>query len=327
MATSFLQPRSFPPPSTISPQARAVLEAPTAPHMIYPAADDTAGWRELIRRQNEAIIPALLAQIDAEGFQEESLSLGGITTYAVTPKGVGRHDRRVYLDIHGGGLIFLGGDACRAMARVMAAKVGVARVVSPDFRMAPDHPFPASLDDCVSVYRALLEAHAPNEIIVGGWSGGGNLAAALMLRAREEGLAFPAALVLLTPELDLTESGDTFQTLLGLDRADLRLAEVNAIYAAGAPLTDPHLSPLFGDFSLGFPPTFLQSGTRDMFLSNTIRMHRRLRNADIPADLHVFEAMPHGGFGNTPEDQELNQELRKFLIVYWSNSKPQPSQD
>ena len=83
--------------------------------------------------------------------------------------------------------------------------------------MPPDHPYPAALDDCLTVYRRLLEQQPPEHIVVGGGSAGGNLAAALMLRARDEGLPMPAALVLLTPEVDLTESGDTFQTNLGID--------------------------------------------------------------------------------------------------------------
>ena len=181
--------------------------------------------------------------------------------------------------------------------------------------MPPDHPYPAALDDCLAVYRALLEVRAPDRIVVGGASAGGNLAAALMLRARDEGLPLPAALVLLTPEVDLTESGDSFRTNLGIDTVLVRsLADANALYAGGHDLTDPYLSPLFGDVA-GFPPTFLQTGTRDLFLSNTVRMHRKLRAAGVDAELHVFEAMPHGGFWGAPEDTEMAEEVRRFLAA------------
>jgi acetyl esterase/lipase len=92
-----------------------------------------------------------------------------------------------------------------------------------------------------------------------------------------------------------------------------RLMEMNLLYADGANLADPYLSPLFGDVS-GFPPTLLQSGTRDIFLSNTVRMHRKLRPAGVRAELHVWEGMPHAGFGGlTPEDREVSQELRAFI--------------
>ena len=122
-------------------------------------------------------------------------------------------------------------------------------------------------------------------------SAGGNLAAALLVRSRDEGLPMPAALVLPTPMVDLTESGDTFQTLNGVDGGLRSQIAVNLLYANGHDLTDPYLSPLFADLS-GFPPTFLQSGTRDLFLSNTVRLHRKLLAAGVDTELHIFEAMP-----------------------------------
>ncbi|MGY2735925.1 acetyl esterase/lipase [Sphingomonas sp. UYP23] len=91
----------------------------------------------------------------------------------------------------------------------------------------------------------------------------------------------------------------------------------NRLYADAADLTDPLVSPLFGDLA-GLPETFLQTGTRDLFLSNTVRLHRALRRADVAAELHVFEAMPHGGFGGgTPEDRELQAEVARFVDARW----------
>jgi monoterpene epsilon-lactone hydrolase len=123
----------------------------------------------------------------------------------------------------------------------------------------------------------------------------------------------PAALVLPTPAVDLTESGDTFQTLDGVDGGLRSQMAVNLLYANGHDLTDPYVSPLFADLS-GFPPTFLSTGTRDLLLSNTVRMHRKLLAAGIEVELHIFEAMPHSGFGGTtPEDVELDAAIRAFL--------------
>lgn len=152
------------------------------------------------------------------------------------------------------------------------------RVWSVDYRMPPDHPYPAALDDALAVYRALLEERSPSEIIVSGMSAGGNIAPALLLRVREEGLPMPAGLILMTPEVDLTESGDSFQTNLGVDPMLRSIMHMSLLYADGADLHDPHLSPLFGDLT-GFPPTILSTGTRDLFLSNTVRFHRALRSA------------------------------------------------
>jgi len=201
------------------------------------------------------------------------------------------------------------------MATLATASSGL-HTWSVDYRMPPDHPYPAALDDCLTVYKALLEQRRPDQIVVGGGSAGGNLAAALMLRARDESLPMPACLVLITPEVDLTESGDTFSTNLGIDTVlTQRLTGSINLYANGADLTDPYLSPLFGDLS-AFPPTFLQSGTRDLFLSNTVRMHRALRDVGVGAELHVWEAMPHGGFMGAPEDAQIAAELRRFLHAH-----------
>jgi acetyl esterase/lipase len=185
--------------------------------------------------------------------------------------------------------------------------------------MPPDHPYPAALDDCIAAYRALLDQFDAAHIVVGGASAGGNLAAALGLRARDEGLPAPAGLVLLTPEVDLTESGDSFETNRHLDVVlPQGLPGANRLYAGGHDLADPYLSPLFGDFTRGYPPTFLQAGTRDLFLSNTVRMHRALLKAGIPVELHIFEGMPHGGFGGSPEDEELDLAVQNFVASCWN---------
>src|SRR3546814_2342198 len=105
-------------------------------------------------------------------------------------------------------------DVCSS--DLMALRVGMP-VVSVDYRMPPDHPFPAGLDDCVAVYRALLTEYGADAIVIGGSSAGGNLAAATILKARDEGLSLPAGAVLLSPEVDLTEGGDSFSTNLGID--------------------------------------------------------------------------------------------------------------
>ena len=96
------------------------------------------------------------------------------------------------------------------------------------------------------------------------------------------------------------------------------LKPVNLLYAAGHDLTDPYLSPLFGDFTKGFPRTVLTSGTRDVYLSNTVRMHRALRAAGIEAELHILEAANHLGFPGTPEGAEIDKELRRFLAEVWA---------
>lgn len=297
-------------PAGVSEIARRFLAVPAATGPSYPALDDTHGWSRLVERLDSAVRERF------SGFDfpldVEDTEIAGVHTYVLSLPGMSTDRAPIYLDIHGGALIVGGGELCRLMNSATAMTNGMI-TWGVDYRMPPSHPYPAALDDCVAVYRALIKEREPADIFVGGGSAGGNLAAALLVRAKEEGLPMPAALVLISPEVDLTESGDTFFTNREFDNTLGSLREVNLLYANGHDLTDPHLSPLFADVS-GFPPTFLQSGTRDLFLSNTVRMHRRLRSAGVDAELHVSEAMPHAGFGGaSPEDLEMSAELRRFL--------------
>jgi epsilon-lactone hydrolase len=301
---------AFPVPSSVSPEAQQWL-ALQLPRTQYPPLDDTAAWLSYVDQMDSYVL-AQFGSVIVPVSTEKS-ELGGVPTYVLRSGEVAKTDSGpVYLDIHGGGLIMGGGELVGLMASGTALSTGMT-TYSIDYRMPPLHPYPAALDDCVAAYRALLESHDPEDVFVGGGSAGGNLAAALMLRARDEGLPLPAGLVLFTPEVDLTESGDSFAVNADADHVLGSLREVNLLYAAGHDLTDPYLSPLFGDVT-GFPPTLLQTGTRDLFLSNTVRMHRKLRNSGVAAELNVYEAMPHGGFGGaSPEDREIAVETRRFL--------------
>jgi acetyl esterase/lipase len=309
--------KEIPIPAHISEEARRFLAtAGAAPRVAEPATTDAATWRAAAEGWNERILPMIEPLLAGLPIALETQRIGACDVHVATPHGLEKPAATyAFLDIHGGGLVYGGGRFAQLMAIGRAAAFGV-RVFSVDYRMPPDHPYPAPLNDCVNAYRHLLQTYHPSHIAIGGLSAGGNLAAATLLRARDEKLPLPAAALLLTPELDLTESGDTFQTNETIDVAlPNGLPRANALYANGHDLTHPYLSPLFGDFRPGFPPTFLQSGTRDLFLSNTVRMHRALLNAGQQAELHVWEAMPHAGFGGgTPEDVEMFAAAKDFLV-------------
>jgi epsilon-lactone hydrolase len=298
-------------PTSISEAARHYLSLPAIDPPSYPALDDIAGWLRLVEQRDQSIAQRFTD--DGLPVTGERREVAGVGTYVLRADGVPDADSTpIYVDMHGGALIFAGGDLSRVWGSMTASTNGMI-TWSIDYRMPPLHPYPAALDDCLAVYRAVLELRDPADIFVGGASAGGNLAAALMVRARDEGLPMPAGLVLPTPMVDLTESGDTFQTLDGVHGGLRSQMAVNLLYANGHDLTDPYLSPLFADLS-GLPPTFLCSGTRDLFLSNTVRMHRKLLAAGVEAELHIFEAMPHGGFGGTtPEDIEVDAAILAFL--------------
>jgi acetyl esterase/lipase len=312
--------RTIPVPASVSARAQQVIAmGPLQPERDYPPLDDHGAWHRLIKEGDEQTREILEGRIDASAVDVEPAEFNGVPGFVVTPKGWASTDERLYFDIHGGALIQGGGEMCRLMGMATAQRVQ-AKVWTVDYRMPPDHPYPAPLDDCVAAYRAVVEAYGADKVVVGGVSAGGNLVAATLLRGRDEGLPLPAGALLLTPEVDLTESGDSFATNLGLDPL-LRtsLMPANQLYANGHDLSHPYLSPLFGDFSKGFPPTFISAGTRDLFLSNAVLMHRALRAAGVPAELHVIEAAGHGGFlGMAPEDRELDNEIRRFVTDRWA---------
>jgi acetyl esterase/lipase len=307
----------IPPPTTISDKARAALsEAALGPAPGWPPAHDLAAWRAAIGESTALWEQAAAGVLAATPSKVETRAIGGVTCHVATPPGVSAN-APVYFYIHGGAFVFGAGPFAKALAPIQADRLGFS-TVSVDYRMPPDHPFPAAPEDCFAAYKTLIQTQDPARIVVGGSSAGGNLAAALVLMIRDRGLPMPAGLVLLTPEVDLTEAGDSFQTNAELD-VTLKgtLENCNALYAAGHDLTDPYLSPLYGDLH-GFPPTLVQTGTRDILLSNSVLIHRKLRKAGVEAELHVWEAMPHAGFGafgqgDSPENAEIDDEVRRFI--------------
>ncbi|MGW3981761.1 alpha/beta hydrolase fold domain-containing protein [Streptomyces mirabilis] len=304
-----------PAPTTVSPHAQAFLSQrleSTGPAQPVGTADKDA-WRAYIEGSNKWLTAGLLAS--AESFPAEIIThqLPNTALYEVIPDDPAPDTAILYL--HGGAYIHGAGTAGAYMAIPLAGHAEI-RAFAVDYRMPPDHPFPAGLDDAVDAYRWLLERYEPTRIAFAGGSAGGGLAAAAALKVRDLGLPLPAACVLATPEADLTESGDSFETLIHVDVVGgARLTDSINLYADGHDLRDPYLSPLFGDFRKGYPPTLLTGGTRDLFLSNTVLLHRALRRAGIEAQLDLWEAMPHGGFFGAPEDQEVLEVQARFLTT------------
>jgi len=320
--TGILVPEHFiPTPRGISPQAQAWLSTPPPFAMEpEPPLHDKEGWRTHAERGNRNITTYLSRSATTYPADTVTHALSATNLYEIVPQTISPdNDGRVILFIHGGGFYLGGGEAAKYQALPIAAAART-RTFSIDYRMPPSHPFPAGLDDTVEAYRWLLERYKPENIAFYGPSAGGNLAAACILKARDMGLPMPAACVLHTPASDMTELGDTFQTNVIIDTVLVRRSTaLFLLYAGGHDLKDPLLSPLFADYGKGFPPTILTSGTRDLFLSNTVRVHRKLRQAGVVADLHVFEGQSHAQYAgdpNAPETKEHFDELTKFFDRY-----------
>ncbi len=319
-----LQPQTIPPPQAISDAARTYLATPFWAGDRPPlAADDLEGWKAAIAEVDLMMAPMVEGMLAASEADVEKTTMAGVTVYVGTPRTIeaGRQGQ-VHLYIHGGGWAFMCGEACRGQAALQASKLGL-RTYAVDYRNPPEHRFPAALDDCVAVYRELLKSYRPEDIVISGMSAGGNLTAATALRIRDEGLPWPAAVGMMTPCVDGAFVSDTLATNAQFDIVlkPHTMAEFWAVYAGSHDRTDPYLSPLHADFGKGFPPALLQSGTRDLLLSDTVRLHRALRNAGVVAELHIWEAMPHGGFsGLAPEDAELTTELKAFFARHLGRS-------
>lgn len=241
--------------------------------------------------------------------------LGSAKVYEVTPRNLASENRdHAILYVHGGGFVMGGGEAAIYPAMQMAGMAKM-RVYSTDYRMAPEFPFPVPVDDTVEAYRFLLGKHKPQNIALFGPSAGANLAPAAILKARDLGLPLPAACAMHSCPCDLAREGDSFYTNYMVDIVlKQRMPDLGNLYANGHDPKDPLLSPVYGDFAKGFPPSILTSGTRDLLLSPTVMMHRALLRGGVRAELHVWEAMTHAPFFGAPEEAELYEEHIRFML-------------
>jgi acetyl esterase/lipase len=205
------------------------------------------------------------------------------------------HERRLLVHTHGGAYVFAAGEAGLAEA-ALVAYFSNSPVLSVDYRMPPDHPFPAAVEDVVTVWRKMLESHDRANAAMFGSSAGGGLTMAVTLKLKQLGIPLPAALYLGSPWAHLGKCADSLFANEKTDNLlfyyDGLLGAAAQLYAGHLPLNDPLLSPLEGDLS-GFPPSIILSGTRDLFLSLAALTHRKLRQAGVDAQLHIFEAASH----------------------------------
>jgi acetyl esterase/lipase len=313
--------KDMPVPDTVSTQLRELIVS-GAPTYWNAHPKDTREWKAFVQDFADSIVSELPALRQKMGVTVTKDTVGGVPVFIVTPNAFpAENTDRVLLNFHGGGYV-LGPGESGTYEAILAAGLSGYRVIMPDYRMAPDFPYPAALDDATAVYKTLLETTPSEKIGVFGTSAGGGLTLALILRAKTEGLPLPSAIAAGTPWADLTKTGDAYFTNDHLDNVlvsyDGWLGDAAKLYAGGNDLKDPMLSPVYGDVS-GFPPTLLTSGTRDLFLSNTVRMHIKLRKAGVDADLIVFEGMSHGQYMIMPDAPETRfhfTELGKFFDRY-----------
>ena len=303
--------RVAPVPATISTQAQAVLgrtepdQGPPEPLALRRKRTDdyTAGARIAW----SALCPNQLVKN----------KIAGVPVRIVTPERLPEANRdKVLLNLHGGGFNSDSGSYTESIPIAGYTKIKVVAVL---YRLAPEHPFPAAVDDSVAVYKELLKTYKPEHIVIYGTSAGAILTAEVAAKLKQLGLPQPAALGIFSGLGDFAREGDS-QALYGLRGFSGHLdppgsGPHDADYVAGTDPKDPVLSPIYSDLH-GLPPSLFITSGRDLLLSGTVNLHRAYLNAGVDARLVVFDALPHAFWYNPqlPESIEANHMMADFFV-------------
>src|SRR5271166_6934440 len=303
--------RVVPMPTTISPEAQNWLESLThstpGPESLAERRARTDAWRAQDSAEARKLYPVNV----------EETTTAGVRTDIITPITMPAENRgRVLINLHGGGF---NSDSGSLIEGVPIASLAKMKVVSVYYRLAPESPFPAAVDDVVAVYKEMLKDHKPQNIGIFGTSAGAILTGEVAVKLKQSGIPLPGALGLFSTLADFSRPADSQNifTLNGLP-GELSPQDPNKpMTQEYAPQTDPRdpvLSPIFADLH-GMPPTLLVTSTRDILISNTSIFHRALLHAGVDAQLVVYEAMPHAFWYHfqLPETRETLELMAKFF--------------
>jgi acetyl esterase/lipase len=299
----------------LSEQSQALIKGYVPGKTAYPPLDDQAAWSEFQRLTEQRGANLLEAYIQSGGeFERKKADIPNIDAYWLTTPNT-EPDSPVLVFTHGGA--YVGGSGKEVPPAVIAiANAAGMRVLSVDYRLAPQYPFPAAVDDAVAAYRWLLSQGLSNEEI--GWFGesaGGGLTLATMHALKQNGLPLPGAIAVLSPWTDLTLSSESYFTLDADDPAFTRdqLSILAHAYYQQSDPRDPLVSPVYGEFS-GFPPTLIQVGSKEIVLSDSLRFARLARAAGVDVTLDVWDGMWHVfQFMAVPESAEAITGIGDFF--------------
>lgn len=293
--------RVIPVPTTISAEAQAFL----ATGATWAPAAGSEDQRKLIDKAR-GLYPVRI----------EDTVIAGVPVRIVTPPTIAPAKRdRVFVNLHGGGFV---SDSGSMLESIPVASLTGTKVVTVLYRLAPEHKFPAAVDDAVAVYRELLKTTRPQRMVLYGTSAGAALSAEVIVRLRQMGVPTPAAVGFFTGLADLGKGGDSraFFGVPGLDGAQIpqRTGSHDEAYLGDHDPSDPLVSPIRADLK-GFPPTLCITGTRDLLLSDTANFHRALLKAGVDARLVVFDGMPHAHWYmvGIPEAKDALELMARFF--------------
>lgn len=301
--------RIVPLPKTVSPQAQQFLARPISDAKPNTSLEQrrkgTDTWQARAGKEFEQLYPVNVAHS----------TIAGVPVLIITPLNVPPEKQdRVLINIHGGGF---NSDSGSLTETVPIANLTKTKVIAVLYRLAPEHPFPAGLDDIIAVYKEELKTHKPKNMAIYGTSAGAILTGETAAKLKQLGLPQAAALGIFSGMGDFDRSGDS-QSMYALDGLsgyhEPPSGTHNPEYAGSTSPKDPVLSPVYADLT-GLPPTLFITSERDMLLSGTTILHRAFLNAGVDAHLIVFEGLPHAFWNdvNLPESREADQDMAKFF--------------
>ncbi len=308
--------RVVPVPKTISPEAQARLARPASdvavPQRLEQRRTGTDKWQVGAGEKSRAIYPVKI----------ESQTIAGVPVRVVDPiieaqgDATSMHPDRVLINLHGGGF---NSDSGSFTESIPIANLTHTRVISVLYRLAPEHPFPAAVDDVVAVYREVLKTYKPANVGIYGTSAGAILTGEVAVRFKQLGLPLPGALGIFSGMGDFSLLGDSFAmyALNGLSgHLDIPGPPRNTEYVGATDPRDPVLSPMYADLH-GFPPTLFITSGRDLLLSGTTTMHRAFLRAGVDARLVEFEGLPHAFWNDVslPESREAYRYMADFFSM------------
>lgn len=296
---------SAPLPDTLSPEARAAIaENAKQPQ---PSGMDIPHQRIFIDKYQDTFGDK---QRQRYAVEMETSTLAGVPVRLIRPKGAAARGNLVLLNFHGGGFIT---DSGSQTENIPIAALTRIPVVAVRYRLAPEHVYPAFVDDALAVYKELLKTHKPSEIGVYGTSAGAILGPQFIARLKKEGLPEPALLGMFSGDPDFSRHGDSMSYLPGGPTAYKQLTDI----AFGGKVTDPLVSPALGPVDF-FPPTLCLSSSRDFFMSATVNFCRELELAGVENKLVVFDGLPHAfwSYLDTPESDQAFHLMARFITEH-----------
>jgi acetyl esterase/lipase len=307
-------------PTTVSEEAAAIIRMLPDPSLQpeAPAPDDIEAWKAVQQEREAFGLERQKPVVERLQPAVTKMRLGGVPVLEIKSRNW-KENGKVLVYTHGGAYTVFSAKSTLGSAATMADVTGL-RVISVDYMLAPHAKWQQVTDQVVAVFKALRkQGYAMKDMAIYGDSAGGSLAAGSVLKMRDKGMGMPAAVVLWSPWSDITDTGDSYVTLKHAEPAFLydRVLKPSAdAYADPRDQKHPYVSPVYGDYTKGFPPTLIQGGSKEIFLSNFIRHYQALDTAGQIVKLDIYEGMIHvfqAALPGTPESKTALWKVDTFL--------------